>query len=138
MRATLVTTFVLVSNATGGQATVPAAQTAKPAEKQATQPNASTRVVLTAGQPPVVRKGTVVGQDAVTYVVTGSSGQVLTVDLQATSTSLYFNVLPMGDPEAIYASDRGETGNRAAITLPRDGDYRVVVYLFRNAARRGS
>lgn len=138
MRASLVTMLLVVSTASNGEVRLRAAQTAKPAGKQATQPDAGTRVVLAAGQPSVVRKGTVVGQEDVPYVVTGRKGQVLTVDLQTTSTSLYFNVLPIGDPEAIYASDRGETGNTASITLPSDGDYRVVVYLFRNAARRGA
>lgn len=96
------------------------------------------RVALTVGQAPLVRKGTVVGQVDVTYVVGGRKGQTLVVDLKTASTSLYFNVLPAGSPEALYASDRGETGNTASVTLPADGDYQIVVYLFRNAARRGT
>jgi uncharacterized protein len=95
-------------------------------------------LTLTPGQAPATYKGTVVGRGDVTYTVPGRKGQTLGVDLQTTSTSLYFNVLPAGSEEAVYASDRGETGNKAAIVLPADGDYRVMVYLFRNEARRGT
>lgn len=68
----------------------------------------------------------------------GRKGQTLVVDLQTANTSLYFDVLPAGSEEAVYASDRSATGNQASITLPADGDYRVMVYLFRNEARRGT
>ena len=47
-------------------------------------------------------------------------------------------MLPAASEEAVYASDRGETGNKAAVVFPADGDYRVMVYLFRNEARRGT
>ena len=43
-----------------------------------------------------------------------------------------------GSLEAIYASDRGDTGNTSEVTLPGDGDYQIDVYLFRSAARRGA
>ena len=86
----------------------------------------------------VVRRVAVVGRGEVTYTVPGRKGQTLVVDLQTANTSLYFNVLPAGSEEAVYASDRGATGNQASITLPADGDYRVMVYLFRNEARRGT
>ena len=112
-----------------------AAETAPPAAAAATSAGPTT---LTPGQAPAIHKGTVVGRGDVTYTVPGRKGQTLVVDLQTTSTSLYFNVLPAGSEEAVYASDRGETGNKAAIVLPADGDYRVMVYLFRNEARRGT
>ncbi len=114
------------------------AQPASPTAKQVASPAAAGRVALTAGEAPTIRKGTVIGDRDVTYVVSGRKGQTLVVDMKTASTSLYFNVLPAGNPEALYASDRGETGNTASLTLPADGDYQVVVYLFRNAARRGN
>jgi len=138
MRTALATLAVV--GLTAGLGAYDQAPPAPPAPHQAPAPApaADTRVALTAGQPPLVRKGTVVGQGDAKYVVSGRKGQTLVVDLKTTNTSLYFNVLPAGNPEAIYASDRGETGNSASVTLPADGDYQVVVYLFRNAARRGA
>jgi hypothetical protein len=95
-------------------------------------------MTLAAGQAGVERKGVVVGRDDRSYVVRLAKGQTLHVELATPSTSLYFNVLPSGSEEALYASDRAETGNKAALVIPADGDYRVLVYLFRNAARRGA
>lgn len=96
------------------------------------------RVEIPSGQPPLVKKGTVVGRTDVAFLASLKKGQTLVVDLQSPSTSIYFNVLPAGTPEALYASDRGDTGNKATVAIPADGDYRIVVYLFRNAARRGA
>jgi len=86
----------------------------------------------------VVRKGTVEGHASQSYVVAGRKGQKLAVDLRSTSSSLYFNLRLAGSPEALYASDRGETGNTSEVTLPVDGDYQIDVYLYRSAARRGA
>jgi len=118
-----------------GLLTNAAAKTAAPGAAGAASEGPLT---LTPGQAPAIYKGTVVGRGDVTYTVPGRKGQTLVVDLQTTSTSLYFNVLPAASEEAVYASDRGETGNKAAIALPADGNYRVMVYLFRNEARRGT
>ena len=112
-----------------------AAEAAPPATAAATSAGPTT---LTPGQAPAIHQGTVVGRGDVTYTVPGRKGQTLVVDLQTTSTSLYFDVLPAGSEEAVYASDRGATGNKAAVVLPADGDYRILVYLFRNEARRGT
>ena len=61
----------------------------------------------------------------------------MSVDLRSTNTSLYFNLRPAESLEAVYGSDRGETGNKADVMLPADGEYRIDVDLFRSAARRG-
>lgn len=117
-----------------GLRTNTAAKTAAPGAAAASEGP----LTLTPGQAPAIYKGTVVGRGEVTYTVPGRKGQTLVVDLQTTSTSLHFNVLPAASDEAVYASDRGETGNKAAVVLPADGDYRILVYLFRNEARRGT
>lgn len=101
-------------------------------------PETGERLSLMPGQPPVARSGTVVGDASVTYVVPGRKGQTLVLALKSASTSVYFNVLPIGDPTAIYASATEASGNTGSVVFPADGDYRVVVYLFRNAARRGA
>ena len=98
----------------------------------------SERLELTPGQPPVSQSGTVVGDASVTYIAAGRKGQTLAVELKSTSTSIYFNLLPKGDPTAIYASATESSGNAGTVALPADGDNEIVVYLFRNAARRGA
>ena len=123
-------------SSSGTGTTAPAAATG--AAPQTSAASTAGRLTLAPGQPPTVQKGTVAGRGDVTYTVPGRKGQTLVVDLQTASTSLYFNVLPAGSEEGIYMSDRGETGNKAAIVLPADGDYRIMVYLFRNEARRGT
>jgi hypothetical protein len=116
----------------------PAAPPAAAPVAQAAGGESGGRVTLTAGEAPTVLKGTVVGRGDVTYTLAGLKGQTLVVELETTNNSLYFNVLPAGTEDALYASDRGETGNQASIELPADDDYRVQVYLFRNEARRGT
>lgn len=96
------------------------------------------RLALSPGAAPIVQKGGVVGSAGQAFLFSGRKGQVVSVDLRSSNTSLYFNLRPADSLEAVYASDRGETGNKAEITLPADGDYRIDVYLFRAAARRGS
>ena len=93
---------------------------------------------LTPGQAPAILKGTVVGRGDVYYTVPGRKGQTLGVNLQTTSTSLYSTCFRRRRRKRSTPSDRGETGNKAAVVLPADGDYRVMVYLFRNEARRGT
>lgn len=121
--------------ATTPQEPAPPAATAQPSKEQVE------RLTLSPGPSsaaPVVRKGTVVGSASHAFQFSGRKGQVVSVDLRSTSTSLYFNLRPAQSLEAVYASDRGETGNKADIVLPADGEYRIDVYLFRSAARRGA
>ena len=98
-----------------------------------TQPNPAAKERIerlsVEGGKPAVRKGTVEGHASQSYVVAGRKGQKLAVDLRSTSSSLYFNLRLAGSPEALYASDRGETGNTSEVTLPVDGDYQIDVYL---------
>lgn len=79
-------------------------------------------------------KGSLQGGQDVDYVVRASAGQTLTVTLQKTNGSNYFNVLPPGSNDV--AMFVGQDGSNFKGLLPDDGDYVVRVYLMRNAARR--
>ena len=59
----------------------------------------------------------------------------MTVSLKTSNASNYFNVLPPGSTgEAIFIGSSG--GNRWQGVLAADGEYKIRVYLMRNAARR--
>ncbi|WP_312315941.1 hypothetical protein [Stenotrophomonas sp.] len=74
------------------------------------------------------------GDQSVDHVVGARGGQQLTVALDSSNTSTYFNVLPPGSETALFVGST--SGNQFTGTLPASGDYRVRVYLMRNVARR--
>ncbi len=92
------------------------------------------RVAFAAGTSGSLIEGSVTGQQIVDYVVTASSGQMLSVDMQTSNASAYFNVLPAGASEALFIGST--SGNVADLPLSAAGDYVIRVYLMRNAARR--
>lgn len=98
-------------------------------------PIKSERVQFTRGASSATMRGTIRGYDTVDYIVGARAGQNMTVSLQTSSTSAYFNVLPPRSQEAIF--NGSNTGSRFDGRLRDSGDYRVRVYLMRNAARRG-
>lgn len=77
--------------------------------------------------------GTIRGDNSVSYIVSARAGQRLTVSLRTSNRSNYFNVWAPGADTALYNET---TGAPFSGTLPADGDYRIQVYLMRNAARR--
>ncbi|MGB7501669.1 MAG: hypothetical protein WBM25_04660 [Azonexus sp.] len=82
-----------------------------------------------------VIKGQVKGDHYIDYQVRASAGQALSVELKTSNASSYFNINPPGSGDV--AMFIGSTsGDRFSGVLPADGDYRIRVYLMRNAARR--
>lgn len=79
--------------------------------------------------------GKVKGYDSVEYKLGIGAGQKMSVQLDSSNSSLYFNVLAAGANAALYNSSID--GNGTSITIPSSGNYVVQVYLMRNAARRG-
>jgi hypothetical protein len=75
------------------------------------------------------------GYDSVEYKVGVSAGQRMSVQLDSSNSSLYFNVTAPGASAALYNSSID--GNGTSLTIPSSGNYVVQVYLMRNAARRG-
>lgn len=93
------------------------------------------RVQFARGATSTTVRGAVRGYDTVDYVVGARAGQAMSVSLRTSSTSAYFNVLPPRSEEAIF--NGSINGANFAGRLKDSGDYRVRVYLMRNAARRG-
>ena len=92
------------------------------------------RVAFAKGASSATIKGQLKGGADVDYLVHAAAGQTISVSLKGSNRSNYFNLLPPGSADvAMYVGQDGEpyTG-----MLPADGDYKVRVYLMRNAARR--
>jgi hypothetical protein len=92
------------------------------------------RVAFKAGTSSATIKGSIKGDDTVDYVLGARRGQTMSVTLTTSNGSNYFNVLPPGSEEAIAIGST--VGTKWSGPLPADGDYRIRVYLMRNAARR--
>lgn len=110
-----------------------AVMAAMPAEAQS--PVRTERVQFARGATSATVRGSVRGYQTVDHVVAARSGQSMSVSLQTTSKSAYFNVLPPRSEEALF--NGSVAGSRFEGRLRVSGDYRVRIYLMRNAARRG-
>ncbi|MEM9551191.1 MAG: hypothetical protein AAGA05_08455 [Pseudomonadota bacterium] len=79
-----------------------------------------------------VANGAVIGSEFFDYVFTARAGQVLSAGLAVTDTngagSAHFDILSPGDGGALFDGS-GATMPSGSVKLPRDGDYRVRVYL---------
>ncbi len=92
------------------------------------------RVQFEAGRSGATISGRIKGSETVDYLLGASAGQRISIDLETSNLSSYFNLLPAGSETAIHTGS--VDGNTYAGTLPGNGDYRIRVYLMRNAARR--
>ncbi|WP_306030232.1 SH3 domain-containing protein [Stappia sp. MMSF_3263] len=79
-------------------------------------------------------QGRISGYETVDYVLGARAGQRMSVTLQSRNRFAYFNVLAPGSDSALFVGSRD--GERFDAALPVSGDYRIRVYLMRNAARR--
>lgn len=93
------------------------------------------RVRFAKGASSAALKGRIAGDQGVAYVVGAQAGQTLSVTLTTSNPSNYFNVVVPGADEALFVGST--SGGMFRGTLPVAGDYRIQVYLMRNAARRG-
>ena len=74
------------------------------------------------------------GYDSVDYQISARKGQTMSVSLQTSNLSNYFNITAPGANEALFIGS--SSGSRYRGVLPGDGVYTISVYLMRNAARR--
>lgn len=102
------------------------------------------RVTFPAGSIGMSIRETVTGPETILYRVSARKGQVMQVDLEARSTSVFFTAYAPGrgpgDSAMATSSSLGPMVpalNRFQGTLSRDGDYTVAVTLVRSAANRG-
>jgi hypothetical protein len=79
-------------------------------------------------------KGSLRGYDGVTYVIGANAGQALSILVSPKNRSCYFNVTAPGAEEAVF--NGSATGNEFSANLDASGNYKALVYLMRNAARR--
>jgi len=80
-------------------------------------------------------EGSVHGYNTVDYVLGARAGQAMNVSMATDNDANYFNIIAPGETDA--AMFIGSTqGNQYEGVLPKDGDYKIRVYLMRNAARR--
>jgi len=93
------------------------------------------RVAFAPGASGTMIDGMITGYEIADYVVAAAAGQTLSVDMQTSNASAYFNIQPSGAEEALFIGST--SGTVADVPLPATGDYVIRVYLMRSAARRG-
>ena len=76
--------------------------------------------------------GKIKGYDGVSYILGANAGQVMQVLFKPGNRSCYMNVYRPGEDAAVFRAQ----GNEYSANLEKSGDYRVQVFLMRNAARR--
>lgn len=87
------------------------------------------------GSSSITLEGTIKGSETIDYKLRAMNGQTMNVTLKSNNLSNYFNVLPPGSNDvAMFVGSTG--GNKWTGALTADGDYKIRVYLMRNAARR--
>ncbi|ESQ14383.1 MAG: DNA breaking-rejoining protein [Thiohalocapsa sp. PB-PSB1] len=80
-------------------------------------------------------EGRIRGYESVDYLLGAREGQLMNVSMATDNRSNYFNVIAPGKTnEAMFIGSI--SGNQFEGTLPASGDYKIRVYLMRNAARR--
>jgi hypothetical protein len=94
----------------------------------------SQRIHFSPGKSSATINGSISGDKAVDYKLAAKSGQTMSVKLETSNLSNYFNVLPPGSESALFIGST--SGNEWTGTLPADGDYTIRVYLMRSAGRR--
>ncbi|WP_050786821.1 SH3 domain-containing protein [Rhodobacter ferrooxidans] len=94
----------------------------------------SQRVSFPRGDDGATLTGRIRGYEDVTYLLGASAGQQLRVEMSTSNASAYFNVTAPGADAAMFIGS--SEGSSMTAVLPTSGDYRVQVYLMRNAARR--
>ncbi|MGB6909018.1 MAG: hypothetical protein WBE08_07800 [Methyloceanibacter sp.] len=93
------------------------------------------RVQFRPGASSAIIKGKIKGYETVDYVLEASKGQHMNVSMATNNLSSYFNILAPGKNDV--AMFIGSTsGNQFEGALSESGDYKIRVYMMRNAARR--
>lgn len=98
------------------------------------QPIEEQRVSFTAGTSGTRIQARITGSEMTDYLLGAGKGQIMTISFEPDNSSAYFNLMRENDPEAIHIGSIA--GNSYQGELPASGDYRIRVYLMRNAARR--
>lgn len=92
------------------------------------------RVQFAKGTSSKTIKGALKGNQSRTFLVNLRAGQKMTVKLVSNNASANFNVTAPGAMQAMFIGS--VSGNEFTDTIPSSGDYKVDLFLMRNAARR--
>jgi hypothetical protein len=79
-------------------------------------------------------EGVIAGRESIDYKLGARAGQTMSVALQTSNASNYFNVLPPGAETALFVGST--SGNKWTGTLPSNGEYTIRVYLMGSVANR--
>jgi hypothetical protein len=93
------------------------------------------RVQFARGASSATVRGRIRGYQMVDYLVNARAGQQMTVEFASRGRFTYFLVRAPGSEDNLF--DGSTSGNSARLTLEESGNYRIRVFLMRNAARRG-
>ena len=93
------------------------------------------RIEFAKGSNGVELRGEVTGHGVLDYKLVAKGGQTVSVNLEAGTPSINFNVLPPGDGAALHVGS--SEGNTFIGRLPVDGDYTIRTYLMGNARDAG-
>lgn len=80
--------------------------------------------------------GQVHGRQTVDYLLRARAGQVMTVGLKTDNLGSHFNLIAPGETDVAFFNG-SMAGNRFSGPLPKDGEYRIRVYLMRGPAQSG-
>ncbi len=92
------------------------------------------RVQFAKGTSSKAIKGTIKGDQSRLFTVNLRAGQTLKVKLVTSNASTYFNVTAPGAEQAMFIGST--SGTTFQDVIPSSGDYKIDLYLMRNAARR--
>lgn len=93
------------------------------------------RIQFRRGTSSTVVSGSIRGYEIREYVLNAKKGQYMNISMATDNSSNYFNILEPGEDQvAIFNSSMAQ--NQYEGTLAKSGDYKIRVYMMRNAARR--
>lgn len=96
------------------------------------------RVAFRPGQSSTTITRTIRGRETIDFIVNARQGQRLVVSMQSKNRAAYFNLIAPGEQNvAFYAGDMSNPLNSFNGTVPKSGNMKIRVYLYRAAARRG-
>ncbi len=95
------------------------------------------RVGFAPGASSATIEGRITGRQGVDYVLGARAGQYADIEMTTDNTAAYFNIIAPGETDVALFNSSSSGSNQYDGKLPATGDYKVRVYLFRAAARRG-
>lgn len=115
-------------------ATATEAVSATPAEIEGIT---NTRLSFAPGTSSARIEAAITGYETVDYLLNVKQGQAMNISMASPNLAAYFNLLEPGETEvAVYNGSMSDSLNMFEGVAAKSGDYRIRVYLYRNAARR--